>query len=334
MQRRTFLKLGGMAAAGTMALKDLARPEELWAKETYPARKITWIVPVKPGGGFDTMARFISLPLTGAIKELAPAAKGADIVIKNIPEAGGRRAYSSIFYAKPDGYTIGDFNLGFITENITSKPEFDVNRFSYLLRTGVSIRVIATRREGFKNWKEMMAAAKEKEIKWAAGNFGRGAHIDSILAKEALGIPAKLVNFAGTADGAGAIIRGDVQVGLFSLDSIQGLLKAGEFRLLLIFDDKSEFPGVPTTTELGYPDLAENIRYQRYIVGPPGMDREAANVIVAAFKKTLVKKDVIAWAEKMEFPILPLYGDEAEKVAKKVMSFYIKMMPTLEKYLK
>lgn len=334
MERRTFLKLAGLAAAGNMALKDIALPEELWAKEIYPAGKITWIVPVKPGGGFDTMARFLSLPLTGAFKELAPAAKGGDIIIKNVPEAGGRRAYSSIFNAKPDGYTIGDFNLGFITENITSKPEFDVNKFSYLLRTGVSIRVIATRKDGFKNWKEMMAAAKEKEIKWAAGNFGRGAHIDSILAKEAMGIPAKLVNFAGTADGAAAIIRGDVQVGLFSLDSIQGLLKAGEFRLLLIFDDKSEFSGVATSTELGYPDLAENIRYHRYIVGPPGISRDVAGVIVAAFKKTLTKKEVIAWAEKMEFPILPLYGEEAEKVAKKVMNFYIKMMPTLEKYLK
>ena len=334
MERRTFLKLAGLTAAGNMAVQDLALSKALWAQEIYPARKITWIVPVKPGGGFDTMARFISLPLMGAIKEIVPAAKGGDIVIKNIPEAGGRRAYSSVFNAKPDGYTIGDFNLGFITENITSKPEFDVHKFSYLLRTGVSVRVIATRKDGYKSWKEMMAAAREREIKWAAGNFGRGAHIDSILAKEALGIPAKLVNFAGTADGAGAIIRGDVQVGLFSLDSIQGLLKAGEFRLLLIFDDKSEFPGVVTSTELGYPDLAENIRYQRYMVGPPGMDREAARVIVAAFRKTLIKKEVIAWADKMEFPILPLYGEEAEKVAKKVMNFYIKMMPTLEKYLK
>jgi len=334
MERRNFLKLAGLAAAGNMALKDLTLPEELWAKEIYPARKITWIVPVKPGGGFDTLARFLSLPLSGAFKELAPGAKGGDIVIKNVPEAGGRRAYSSVFNAKPDGYTIGDFNLGFITENITSKPEFDVSKFSYLLRTGVSVRVIATRKDGFKSWKEMMAAAKEKEIKWAAGNFGRGAHIDSILAKEALGVPAKLVNFAGTADGAGAIIRGDVQVGLFSLDSIQGLLKAGEFRLLLVFDDKSDYPGVTTTKELGYPDLAENIRYQRYIVGPPGVDRETTSVIAAAFKKTLSKKDVIAWADKMEFPILPLYGEEAERVAKKVMNFYIKMMPTLEKYLK
>ena len=49
-----------------MAHRELVQPEKLWAKEIYPTRKITWIIPVKPGGGFDTLARFISLPLTGA----------------------------------------------------------------------------------------------------------------------------------------------------------------------------------------------------------------------------------------------------------------------------
>ena len=116
--------------------------------------------------------------------------------------------------------------------------------------------------------------------------------------------------------------------------SAMPLTRAGKIIPLLIFADKRapKYPNVPTPGELGY-DMPILASYTG-IVGPPGMDREAANVIVAAFKKTLVKKDVIAWAEKMEFPILPLYGDEAEKVAKKVMSFYIKMMPTLEKYLK
>ncbi|MBI4633418.1 MAG: tripartite tricarboxylate transporter substrate binding protein [Deltaproteobacteria bacterium] len=334
MERRTFLKLATMAAAGNLALKDLALPGKVWAKELYPARKISWIVPVKPGGGVDTLARFLSLHLRPAFKELVPAAKGGNIIIKNVPEASGRRAYSTIFRAEPDGYTIGDFNLGFITENITAKPEFDVTKFTFLLRTGVSIRVIATRKDGFKNWKELMAAAKVKELKWAAGNYGRGAHIDSILAKEAMGIPAKLINFAGTAESASAIIRGDVQVGLFSMDSIQGLLKAGEFRLLLIFDDKSEFPGVPTSTELGYPDLAENIRYQRFIIGPPGVSKDVAGIIAAAFRKALTKPEVREWADRMEFPILPLYGNEADKVARKVMNFYVQMTPTLMKYLK
>ncbi len=333
MERRTFLKLSGLVAGG-LTVKGIHLPEAAWAKEIYPERKISWIVPVKPGGGFDSLARFLSPYVGSAFKELRPAAKGGDIILKNVPEAGGRRAYTNIFNASPDGYTFGDFNLGFVTENITSKPDFDVNKYTFLLRTGVSIRVIATKKNGFKNWQEMMAAAREKELKWAAGNFGRGAHIDSILAVETMGIPAKLINFPGTAESISAIIRGDVQVGLFSLDSISSLLKAGEFRLLAIFDEKSEFPGVPGMKELGYPELAETIRYQRYIVGPPNIPRDIADLINAAFKKALGKKEVIAWADRMDFPILPLYGDEAEKVAKKVMNFYIKMTPTLMKYLK
>src|SRR5574340_1126868 len=116
MERRTFLKWAGMAAAGNLALKDLTLPGETWAaKELYPAKKITWIVPVKPGGGFDTLARFLTLHLKSAFKDAVPKAKGGDIILKNVPEAGGRRAYATVFRAEPDGYTIGDFNLGFIT---------------------------------------------------------------------------------------------------------------------------------------------------------------------------------------------------------------------------
>jgi tripartite-type tricarboxylate transporter receptor subunit TctC len=330
MKRRTFVKLTGLAAGG-LTLSGLHLSDDVWAQGKYPDKKINWIVPVKPGGSFDTIARFLAPQLSGAFKE--SGARGGGIILKNVPEAGGRRAYTNIFNAKPDGYTFGDFNLGFITENISSKPDFDIMKYTYLLRTGVSIRVIATRRDGFKNWTEMMNAAKIKELKWAAGNYGRGAHIDSILAKEAMGIPARLINFPGTADNISAIIRGDVQVGLFSLDSIYSLLKAGEFKLLMIFDEKSEYPGVPSVKELGYPDLSENIRYQRYIVGPPGMPRHIVDAINSVFKKVLTTRETIDWAEKMEFPLLPLYGKESEEVAKKVMNFYVKMTPTLSKYI-
>lgn len=333
MERRAFLKLAGLTL-GSLTLNGIHPVEGLWAKEIYPAERITWIVPVKPGGGFDIMARFLSPRLTETVKELNPGAKGGDIIIKNIAEAGGSRAYSNLFHAKPDGYTIGDFNLGFVTESLTDKVEFDFNKFTFLLRTGVSVRVIATKKDGFKNWEEMMKAAREKEIKWAAGNFGRGAHIDSILAKEAMGIPAKLINFPGTAENSNAVLRGDVQVGLFSLDSIQGLLNAKEFRLLVIFDKKSEYPGVPSIKDLGYPELADTICYHRYIVGPPGIPKEIADKLIVAFKKVLSNKGVIDWAAKNEFKLDSLFGDEAEKVAKKVMDYYVKMTPTLLKYLK
>ncbi len=316
-----------------MTWHDLDIAETLWAKDYYPERKIIWIVPVKPGNGLDTLVRFLSPHLVGAFKELRPTA-GGGVIIDNVPGAEGRKAYANIFNASPDGYTFGDFNLGFITESINYKPYFDPRKFTFLLRTGASIRVIATRKEGFKNWEEMMQAARKKDLKWAAGNFGRATHIDSIIATKTMGIPAKLINFPGTAENINALIKGDVQVGLFYLDAIAALLKAGEFRLLMIFAEKSGYTGVPSVQELGYPDLAESIRYQRYLVGPPGIPPDIAGVIIAAFKKVLAKKEVIAWGDRMAFPILPLYGEAAAKVARQVINFYAQVTPALLKYLK
>jgi len=333
MKRRTFLKLAGITSA-SFALKHLEQANEVWAQEVYPSEKITWIVPVKPGGGVDLMARFLAPQLTEVFKESRSGIKGGEIAIKNVAESGGRRAYSNIFHAKPNGYTIGDFNPGFVTENLTSKPEFDFNKFTFLVRTGASLRVIATKRDGFRNWDEMMRAAKEKEIKWAAGNFNRSAHIDSIMTKEAMSIPARLINFPGTAESVNAILRGDVHVGLFSLDSIYALVKAKELQLLMVFSDKNEFAGVPSVKDLGHPELADTICYHRVIVAPPNLPKEIANTIIAAFKKVLSRKDVIDWAERTEFTLSPFYGAEAEKLTQKVMNYYIQMTPTLLKYLK
>lgn len=305
----------------------------LWARDNDAREHFIWIVPAKPSNGPDTLVRFLAPHLMGAFQELRQTALPG-LIIDNVPGGDGSKAYAKIFHAAPDGYTFGEFKLVSIPESITSKPSFDPRQFTYLLRTGTSIRVLATRKEGFKNWAEMMLAARKKDIKWAAGDFGKAAHIDSIIAVETMGIPAKLMNFIGIADNINALIKGDAQVGLYSRDAIAALLKAGEFRLLVLFSEKSGLPGVPSVCELGYPDLAETISEQRYLVGPPGMPPGIVHVISTSFQKVLAKPEVIAWAERMGFPILPLYGEAATKIARQVIDAYDKMTPAFLKYLK
>jgi tripartite-type tricarboxylate transporter receptor subunit TctC len=91
-----------------------------FAKDVYPSRKITWIVPYKPGGGYDLVARGISPYLTKALRELSSGAKGGDIIIKNEPGASGQRAYSMVYHATPDGYTIGGYGKNSILTSINS----------------------------------------------------------------------------------------------------------------------------------------------------------------------------------------------------------------------
>ena len=311
----------------------MKNPGTLWARDSFGERKVVWIVPVKPGKSPDTFVRILSPHLSAALKELRPAT-GGGVIIDNLPENGGRRAYTKIFNASPDGYTFGDFNLDFLMESLTSPLSFDPRRFTYLLRTGASLRVIATRKDSFKNWEEMRQAARKKDIKWASGEFGQTTHRESIMASKTMEIPARLINFPDRAENINGLLKGDAQVGLFYLNDIKALLKAGEFRLLMIFTEISPYAGVPSVSELGYPSLTESIRYQRYLVGPPGIPSDVAASISAAFEKVLAKKEVIDWADRMSLPLLPLYGDEAAKVARQVIDFYSQMTPTVLKYLR
>jgi len=330
-RRRDFLRVFGILV-GISLLSGIHLPL-VFAKEIYPAERITWIVPVKAGGGFDLIARSVAPYLEKYLKELSKGAKGGEMVIKNVAEAGGRRAYSNIFHAKPDGYTIGDFNAAFITDNITSKIEFDISKYTFLARIGASERYIVVRKDGFKSWEEMMKAGKEKEVKWAASNFGRGYHVACILLKEAAKVPARLINFPGAAENANALLRGDVQVAMLTEESAKAMLDAGEFRVIMVLSEKSEFPGVPTVVQLGYPELAESTKLHRFVIAPPNLPKEIADVLISGLKKVFSDKEFLAHVKKLNFAPNPLYGEDSENLAKNIFKYYEDKTPILKKYL-
>lgn len=330
-ERRDFLKL--LVVVIVLAFLVAIRVPMIFAKEVFPAERVTYIVPVKAGGGFDLIARSMAPYLEKYLKELSKGAKGGEIVIKNLAEAGGRRAYSNIFHAKPDGYTIGDFNAAFITDNITSKIEFDISKYTFLARIGASERYMVVRKDGFKSWEEMMKAGKEKEVKWAASNFGRGYHVACILLKEAAKVPARLINFPGAAENANALLRGDVQVAMLTEESAKVMLDAGEFRVIMVLSNKSEFPGVPTVVQLGFPELVETTKLHRFLIAPPNLPKEIANILISVFKKVFSDKEFLAHAKKFNFSPDPLYGEDSENLAKNIFKYYEDKTPILKKYL-
>lgn len=330
--RRHFLKLLGLGTTALAAGGPLARGA--FAREGFPSDRIEWICYVKAGGGWDVVDRVIAPFLSKHLKEIATGAKGGDVTVKNVPQAGGRRAYSTIFHAKPDGYTIGDFNTAFATDAIIGdKPDFDYTDFTFLVRSGASDRIILTTKNGFKSWDEMMKAGRQKEIKWAASNFGQGHHVSSILVKETAKVPARLVNFPGAAENLNALLRGDVQVALVSEESAKAMIQAGELRVLTVLSGTSSYPGVPSISQLGYPELAEPLKLHRFIIGPPKMPREVTDPLLDAFRRAFADKEFLTLAKRVDFDPAPVYGAEAERIAKSLFKYYEDKTPVLKKYL-
>jgi len=329
--RREFLQFLGMGSG--IILSGGVSSRVAFAEDIYPANKITWINPTKAAGGSDLVARSISMYLSKYLKEVAKGAKGGDVIVKNIPAAGGRQAYSTIFHAKPDGYTIGDFNNAFVTESITSKVEFDYNKYTFIARTGVNLHLVLARKDGAKNWDEMMMLGKTKEFKLGTSNFGRSSHVCCILLKEVAKLPGKIVNFPGAAEAVNALLRGDVNILVTSESSTKALIDDGAFRVIAVLAEKSDYPGVPSIADLGYPQLTGPLGQQRLLIGPPNIPNKITGVIVASLKKVFQDKEFLAQARKLEFEPDPLYGVDAERQAQAVFKYYDEMAPVLKKYL-
>jgi tripartite-type tricarboxylate transporter receptor subunit TctC len=180
----------------------------------------------------------------------------------------------------------------------------------------------------------MMKAGKAKELKWAASNFGRGHHVSCILVKEIAKVPARLINFPGAAENINALLRGDVQMAIATTEGIMGLISSGEARILTVLSDTSDFPGVPSIAQLGFPELADPLKLHRLVIGPPNLPKEICDVYIATFKKVFSDKEFLAQAKKVDFEPEPLYGADAEQLAKKFFAYYEEKTPILQKYLK
>jgi tripartite-type tricarboxylate transporter receptor subunit TctC len=279
-------------------------------------------------------ARTISPYISKYLKEVSPQAKGGEILIRNEAAAAGRKGYNMVFNAKPDGYTIGSVDSSVVTDNFLETPEIDYTKFTYLSRVYIIKRVVISHMKGFKNWDEVVNEMKKGPVKMGVGAFGRGNHVSAIILNEKVGTRFKLIPFPGLAETMGALIRGDVQVVFSGENAAMPLIEANEIRMLLMFSEASEQPGVVTIKQLGYPELAEQFGTYRFIIAPPGLEPEKKNILIAAIKKATADPGFVDWAKKARLPLAGLYGSEAENLFLKQVKFFEGVAPILTKNLK
>src|ERR1035437_3143027 len=66
--------------------------------QTYPNKPIRLVVPYRPGGGTDLLARIVGQKLAGAL--------GQPVIVENKPGAGTIIGVEAVAKCAPDGYTL------------------------------------------------------------------------------------------------------------------------------------------------------------------------------------------------------------------------------------
>ncbi|MFB0506248.1 MAG: Bug family tripartite tricarboxylate transporter substrate binding protein, partial [Thermodesulfobacteriota bacterium] len=129
MKRTKWLKSVSLVCISLLLLMagTVFGPGDAEAKAAFPSKTITFIVPVTPGGGFDTVTRM----LVPYLRKYLP--KNPNIIVKNAPGGEWNIGINKMYRSEPDGHTIGILNLpGNAVNQVIGTAKFDLNKITWL----------------------------------------------------------------------------------------------------------------------------------------------------------------------------------------------------------
>jgi tripartite-type tricarboxylate transporter receptor subunit TctC len=332
-ERRDFLKFLGSAGCATL-LGGLTGTSLGFAKDAYPNGKVTWIVGHPPGGGIDLTARGLAPYMEKYLKSLSSRPGKTGVVIKNLPGGAEMRAMNELYHSAPDGYTVASGGDILHTRQVLGTLGFDIFDLTFVARLGSGSKVVVTNaKSNARNWDDVVSASKKAPVRIAITGFGASNHVASILLIATTGLSAKPVIFDGTAGANAALMRGDVLLGLNSEDSLKTLIDAKELRPILDFSEKSNFPGCTTVKDIGFPELVEPLKSQRYLIAPPRMPAETRKTLEKVLKSAFADKEFISWVQKSGLSYAPVFGQDIDRLVKNIQNFYKSKEAVLREYL-
>jgi len=250
------------------------------ANAKYPERPIALISPYQAGGTTETFARLI----TDDVAQIL----GQPIVIEPKPGAAGTIGARTVATSKPDGYTLlANTSQHVMYDGMYNHLPFNpVDDFRPVGILGSApIIVVTGKNSPFKTFKDVLKAAKSRNVTFASGAQGSLPH----LTGERVALQEKLdmthVPFSGTAPALTNVIGGHVDLLYSTAASVMPQIKGGTLRALAVSSKErmAELPDVPTIAENGLKDFDVTAWYG--VWAPKNTPSEIIDVINAAMRK-------------------------------------------------
>ncbi len=248
--------------------------------QTYPAKPVRLVVPLAPGGGNDTLARYVGKYLTESL--------GQSVVVENRAGGGGLAGGEYVARSAPDGYTLVVAGSGLIVVSLTHK-QFNIQRdlmpiamigeYATLLVCHPSLPVT--------NVRELIRLAKSRpgQLNFASAGTGSAGHLVLEMFRTAANINVVHIPYKGAGPAATDVMAGQVSL-LFNnpLGSLPHV-KSGRVRALGTSGLRriSAMPDIPTIAESGLPGFSAT--FFLGLLGPSGLPRD----VVARLNSETVK---------------------------------------------
>ena len=289
--------------------------------QAYPVKPIRIVVPFLAGGSVDTTGRTFAQKFTETW--------GQQVVVDNRPGAGGNIGADAVAKAPGDGYTLLITTTGHaVAPGLFRKLPFDpIKDFTPITQIIATYLVLTVNNDlPARSLKELVALAKAQPGKINYGHTGLGVspHMTAEMLRFATGIDIVSIPYKGDAGVLPALLSNEIQFAFSAPVTASEHVRAGRIRAIAVtgLTRGAGFPGVPTTTEAGFPDVT----YVGWVsfFGPGGMPRDIVNKIASETARVLKLPDVVAR--------LPGWGGEASGISPE--EFTAKYQSDIIKYAK
>jgi tripartite-type tricarboxylate transporter receptor subunit TctC len=218
--------------------------------QDYPTKPVRIVLPFGPGGVADITTRTIAPHLTSGL--------GQQVVVENMPGAGGIRASSEVAKAEPDGHTLLLLTNGNAVSQALFKslPYDPVNDFAMISTVGYfSLVIVTAANSKYKTLQDVLAAAKANPGKLNIGTITPGGtqHLAGELFRSTAGIDALVVPHKTTGEVVLGVRQGSLDIGVDFIAPLVSGIRSGDLRALAVSAGKRQpqLPDVPTANEAG-----------------------------------------------------------------------------------
>lgn len=312
MPRRPIIRraLAALAAASLLAP---ALPTAAHASQSWPLKPIRIIVPNPPAGPSDIAIR----PLAAAVQK----ALGQPVIVENRAGANGNIGAAEVARAAADGYTwlwamdpvltVNKHvykNIGYSSDAIVVLNA--AARFSQTL--------ICNPKLGFKSVKDMIDAAKTRELTYATGGAGSPGHLVMESLLSTTGVKMVHIPYKGPAPAMQDLMGGQVDCGFLAAPTVLPQIQSGRVTALATSGKQRStlMPQLPTIAESGYPEFDGT--FWLFLAAPKGVPADIQKRFLEAMEIAIRSPEQQDRVKPVDIEMVGSTAEQAQQKAKEL----------------
>ena len=223
------------------------------AQAPWPTKPVKLIAVFPPGGSVDQVARIFAAQLTQQT--------GQQFVVENKGGASGSIGAQAVATSPPDGYTFGVvFDTHAVNPSVIPNLAFDTLKdLAPVMLVGTSpMAVVAHVDQPYRNFRDVLAAAKDKPVSFGSIGTGSLGHLAMLEVGNRAKASLTHIPYRGGGPLMNDAVGNQVPLAIGTVFLVTPHVKGGKLKALAVTSDKPspQLPGVATVAEQGVPGFS------------------------------------------------------------------------------